>query len=84
MWQPMLRAAGQAEASPHQRLHNVLALRAVGDAPRRAVLGHPGSPTRLGTRARRSSLPVPASRRGPGVCQGRLSNCHGGMAEFGR
>lgn len=83
VWQPMLRTAGQAEAAPHQRLHNVLALRAVGDAPRRAVLGHPGSPAPcLGAPAGRPGLHVPAARHGPGVCQGRLSNWQGGVADF--
>ena len=71
--QPLLRAAWESEAAPHLRLHNVPALRAVGSAPWRAVLGHPGSPTGLATAARRARVHVSAARHGTGLCKGGLT-----------
>ena len=56
--QPVLRAAWESEAAPHQRLHNVPALRAVGSAPWRAVLGRLGNPAGLAAAARRARVHV--------------------------
>jgi len=75
MWQPMLRAERESEATPHQRLHDVPTLWAVGCPAWRTFLGRPGYPAGLGTVARRPHMHVPAARHGAWLCKGGLSTC---------
>lgn len=73
--QPMLRAPRQGEETPRQQLHDVRALRAVGDASQWAVLGHTGSLARMGKASGRPRLHVPAAGHGPRLCQRGLNTC---------